>query len=58
MITSLNGYTTVTFDAIAQTAFVEAIAVLGGFETTRVEVISVTNNNPVLLLTVGRFERV
>jgi hypothetical protein len=54
MVVGLGGYTTTTFDAATQANFVEAIAVLGGFETARVNVISVTNNDPVLDTTVGR----
>jgi pantothenate kinase type III len=61
MVVGLNGYTTLTFDAAAQAAFVAGIAVLGGFETNRVEVTAVTDNKPahrreLLQTVVGRTE--
>ena len=53
MVVGLNGYTTATFDAAEQAKFVEGIAALGGFETTRVQVTSVTTGVPGLGETVG-----
>jgi hypothetical protein len=57
MVIGLNGYTTVTFDAVAQAAFVTGVAVLGGFQTSTITVIAVIDNNAVrrrsLLTTVG-----
>jgi hypothetical protein len=43
MSISLNGYTTITFNATAQAKFVLGVAVQGGFETSAVEVIAVTD---------------
>jgi hypothetical protein len=45
MVIGLTGYTNLTFDATVQAAFVEAIATLGGFETARVEVTTVTDSS-------------
>jgi hypothetical protein len=62
MVIGLDGYTTVTFDAAAQVAFVAGIAVLGEFDANTVELLAVTDNIPSyrrsLLQTVSGWELV
>jgi hypothetical protein len=58
MVIALYGYTTLTFDATTQADFVRGIAILGGFETSRVHVTSITNNDPMLEQTVGGLKHV
>jgi hypothetical protein len=44
MVVGLGGYTSATFNATVQAAFVAGISILGGFETDRVEVTAVTDD--------------
>jgi hypothetical protein len=62
MTVSLTGYTTATFNATVQVAFLAGIAVLGDIEPARIQLTTVTDSSftrrRALLQTVGQMEHV